>query len=258
MTLRQLNNLVIVLVFVVTSSIAWDVFNMVQGRSAKKYLQNYIPFELKEIESARQKLISQIKTSISFKNPKRRNRLDYLSGFENHSIEVLEDKILIMHPTINTLDSLPYGNDEISKYRELMNMAKNEEIKILYKELLKLAMLETLASDVYDDSDCGFYNLGWEIIRPISNDSTYIGSMFYADGRSKYAYQINGIYFEGLRNPSINGIYLESFENYNIYTIPKSDTLNIYTIMMHNAWTKIDTTVNNQRIRFDGKKWRSI
>lgn len=258
MTLKQLNNVVIVLVIIITSSIVCDVINLMEGYSAKKYLKNYIAFELEDVESKKQQLASQIHTSISFKNLKRRQKLDFLSGFESDSVEVLENKILLMHPTINTLDSLQFGEDDIIKYRQLMNLAKNQEVKRFYKELLSVAMLETLASDVYDDSDCGFYNLGWEIIRPISTDSTYIGSVFYADGRSKYAYQINGMYFEGSRIPSINGINLESSQNFNIYTVPKSDTLNIYTILMHNAWTKIDTIIHNQRIRFDGKKWRNI
>ncbi|MBP6658377.1 MAG: hypothetical protein KA284_11015 [Bacteroidia bacterium] len=188
----------------------------------------------------------------------RRQKLDFLTGFENDSIDMLEDKILLMHPTINTLDSLQYGEEDILTYRQLMNKAKNQELRMFYRELLSVFMLETLASDVYDDSDCGFYNLGWEIMRPISSDSTYIGSVFYADGRSKYAYQINGMYFEGSRIPSINGIYLENSQNFNIYTVPKSDTLKIYTILMRNAFTKIDTAINYQRIRFDGKKWRNI
>ncbi len=258
MTLRPLNKFLILLVIIVTSSLVWDIFNLVENSSANKYLKNYNSFELIDVASKKQVLLDQIHTSISFKNPKRSQKLNFLSGFESDSIEILENKILLMHPTINTLDSLQYGEDDIIKYRQLMNKAKNQEIKEFYKELLSIAMLETLAADVYDDSDCGFYIPSFEIIRPISTDSTYIGLVFYADGRSKYAYQINGIYFEGSRIPSINGINLESSQNFNIYTVPKSDTLNIYTIMMRNAWTKIDTTIHNQRIRFDGKKWRNI
>lgn len=258
MTLRPWNKFLILLVIIVASSIVWDIFNLVEGSSVNKYLKNYISFELIDVAAKKQLLIDQIHTSISFKNPKRRQKLDFLSGFESDSIDILEDKILLMHPTLSTLDSLQYGNDDIIAYRQLMNKARNQELKGFYKELFSVAMLETLSSDVYDDSDCGFYNLDWEIIRPISSDSTYIGSVFYADGRSKYAYLINGIYFEGSRIPSINGIYLESSHNFNIYTVPKSDTLTIYTIMMRNAWTKIDTILNNQRIRFDGKKWRNI
>ena len=258
MIFDKLNSVIIGIIFIVACSIAWDVFNSIKSCLAINYLENYITFEQIGIESEKQQWINQIHTSIAFKNPIHRNELLFLTGFDTSSVEVLEDQILIMHPGLNTLDSMSYGNEDILNYRQLMNKSKNQVIKTFYKELLRSAMLETLASDVYDDSDCGFYNLGWKIIRPISSDSAYIGSVFYSDGRSKYAYQINGIYYEGFRNRTINGIYLESLQNSNIYTIPKSDTLNIYTIGMHNTGTKIDTQITNQRIKFDGKRWRNI
>ena len=106
-------------------------------------------------------------------------------------------------------------------------------------------MLKCLSEDVYDDSDCGFDNLGWKIIRPLTSDSTYIGGRFIPDGRTKHAYMINGRYFEGQYDSDL-------------FTIPKSDTLNITSIIMNNDFIEIDTFYSKQRIVFDGKDWKDI
>jgi hypothetical protein len=104
-------------------------------------------------------------------------------------------------------------------------------------------MLERLALDVFDDSGDGFSR--WMIMRPISKDSSYIGTRFYPDGISKYAYKINGLYFEGSSNSTL-------------FTIPKYDTLNIRTLFMSNQWTYIDTQYNTQRIAFNGREWKDL
>jgi hypothetical protein len=243
MTSKQLNNLFSVVIVILFLSVAWDVFTILQGRKQNIYLGNYIEFENVTIDSEKQVLIDRIKTSIAFKNSERRNKLAYLSGFESLSQEDLEKQILRMHSNITTLDSLPYGNDDIISCRQRMNKAQNQSIKALYKELLTIAMLKSLASDVFADSGEGLSR--WMIMRPISKDSSYIGTRFYADGISKHAYQVNGLYFEGSSNSTF-------------FTVPKNDTLNIRTLFIRNQLTYIDTQYNTQRISFNGKEWRDL
>src|SRR5687768_10928612 len=98
MIFNKLNNLIIGIIFIVACSIAWDVFNSIKSCLVINYLENYITFEQVGIESEKQQWISQIHTSIAFKNPIKRNELVFLTGFDSSSAEVLEDRILRMHP----------------------------------------------------------------------------------------------------------------------------------------------------------------
>ena len=242
MTSKELNKLLCVAIAIVSISLAWDLLVLMKDGTQNGLLENYVTFEKANIEYSKKEVIEQIKTSIDFRNTDRRNKLSYLSGFESQPVEVLKDLILKMHPYTNTLDSVSYFGDDITRYRQLMNKAQNQYIKSLYKELLTLKMLERLADDVYEDTS--FKISKWTIMRPISKDSSYIGSLFYPDGQYKYAYRLNGEYYEGSFTP-------------NVFTIPKTDTLNIVTLYMSNQGTFIDTQYNTQLIAFDGKRWRN-
>lgn len=240
-----MNNLIIGIVIILSFSIVWDSYSIWRIQRMRNELENYVQFEKEAIDSAQSSVINQIKTSIAFKSPDRREKLFYLSGFEIWPMDILESQILKMHPDIKTLDSLPNSSDEISTPRSLLNNSKNQSIQEFYKELLTLSMLEVLAANVFDDSEFGFGDGRWAVVRPITGDSTYIGSKFNPDRRSKYAYNINGRYFEGQYKSRI-------------FTIPKSDTINITTIGMNNAWTKIDTHFHKEQIVFNGIDWRAI
>lgn len=245
MASKQLNKLIFGVIVILIFSIVLDGFSIWRIHIKRIEVQNYVNFEKETIDSSISILDKTIQTSIDFKTPCRRNQLLFLSGFEGWPPELLERQMLKMYSNINTLDSLPYPyrSEEISKPREEFNNSKNKNLKSLYEGLLKQGMLETLAREVYDDSNCGFGDGLWMIVRPIISDSTYIGTQFNPDRRAKYAYQINGEYFEGGYDTRI-------------FTIARTDTIRITSMIMRNAWTRIDTLLSEEQIVYDGTRWK--
>ncbi len=240
---RDFNKLLIVVSLLVGMSVLWDVIVLIDRWPQKSQLKKYITFEEAVIAEKKQLWIKRIETSIKFKSEDQRNKLSSFMNLESKTLDELEKQILTLHTSIGTLDSLPYGNSDIIDLRKLMNASKSKDIKGFYEQLLMLSMFERLASDVYADSDDAISE--WTIIRPKTEDSTYIGAQFYPDGRSKYAYYINNMYFRGQYTGGL-------------YTVSKIDTLNIKTLSMVNNGTYIDTQYNEQHLVFNRNIWKNI
>lgn len=237
-----INSLLLVVgTVLITLSAGLDVLYITKTKKEQECLTAYLEYEAMNIRSKKRNITERIKTSIDFERENRRNDYQSFTAINGKSLQEVEKAILTLYPGVNNMDSLPYMNVDIANARKLMLTSKNKEIKRFYENLLFIPVLEALASTVDHDSGGGLS--GWELYRPITEDSTYIGAWFYGDGHSKHAFRINGQYYESS--------YLDT------YILPKSDTLNIETLYIVNQGIFIDTTINEQTIVFKEGRWQN-
>jgi len=215
-------------ILILAISIVLDIDFVMGIKKERKYLANYIAFESININERKKVLFDRIKTSIAFKPEKSRSEYDKFNKIEHQDINEIEKNILTLyHPNHTTMNRLP-NNDDIADARKLLVNTGNKDIKIMYESLFIISMLELLASDVEVES--GGWLSKWELIRPITEDSVYIGT--HDVGGYKTAFRINGRYFEE--------------EGTDTYTVPMNDTIRIETFEMINKGRYIDTAINVQ------------
>ncbi len=239
----NLNNSVLVLSTIVMLSIVIrDLASMIKHHRDNVLMANYVAFEKENIRNLQLKSIERIDNTISF----RRNHWgNYFEAFRNLEVMSLvdleENLILLLDPEISSLDELDYFNQEIKDARKRMNEAKNDDIRSLYESLLFSAMLDLLESNV-NRYPCLMYINQYQIVRPITEDSVYIGGLAFYPERIKNAFSINGHYFD------------EQSDEY--YQIPAADTVHILSIEIENNRRSLDTMVTSQTItKVDGRWW---
>lgn len=249
MRLGIISLLLIAASLLISISAGLDVLYIIKTKKERKRLSTYLEYEKLNISRNKEFITDRIKTSISFGSEKKRSNYHTFMTIDDKCLQDVERDILTLYPGANSLDSLPFMNDDIANARKIMLVAKDIEIKSFYEHLLFLPVLETLASKVYYDSGSGFSH--WVLYRPITEDSTYIGAWLYGDGDSKHAFRINGQHYES------NGQYYGNSYS-DTYLLPKRDTLNIETIYMVNQGTSIDTSIKEQTIVFNKGRWKNI
>jgi len=226
---------------VIISLAVYDIQQINECNGQKEKVHSYIQYESDNILSKRSIIINRIKTSINFKSDIRRKEFIEFIDLDSLSTSELENLVLTLFPNTKSLDSIYFYGDDIAKIRNQMLNSKNKKIRTFSNNLLALPILEALAQEVFDDT-----NFGWndfELVRSIESDSVYIAALGDSDGRSKFAFRINGKYF--------------TENNSAIYRIPKSDTIKIETLELTNEVTHIDTLGLKQTIVKTGSTWNS-
>ena len=223
-------------------SIVMDVLIVYPQLKDRCLVDDYVDFEKQNIREHQRACIKRIHNTIAFRTPGWGKYFQAFTSLESKSIATLEnDLIILLDPEINSLDELGYEAEDIRDARKRMLKSNDEDIKSIYEMLLFSAMLELLEINV-SRYPCIMFMTSFELIRPITEDSTYLGGLAYDSERSKNAYRINGKYFQ------------PQHDDY--YQFPAADTIHIQTLDIINEGSHIDTLITTQTItKVDGRWW---
>ena len=224
------------------ASIVKDVRIVYPQLKDRCLLDDYVDFEKQNIRKQQQACIQRIHNTIAFRTPGWGKYFQAFTNLESKNIATLEnDLIILLDPEINSLDELGYEAEDIRDARKRMLKSNDEDIKSIYEMLLFSAMLELLEINV-SRYPCIMFMTSFELIRPVTEDSTYLGGLAYDSERSKNAFRINGKYFQPQPD--------------DYYQFPAVDTIHIQTLDIINEGSHIDTLITTQTItKVDGRWW---
>lgn len=202
-------------------------------------MKNYLLYESPHMDTDNNDLAQVIENIILFKRPDERESYMHLLGLKSRNTYEIDSIVTKTFSGDDYMQNL-YAKDRKVAINKIGD-SKNANLAQFYEKLFRYLVLRNAHSIVYRDSDRGLNYLLFA--RPITEDSTYFGSIEYAHHAEKYVFIINDSYFE---EPSYE------------VTVPLSDTLYIKMIAIKNKEQYIDTTTYHQTIVKSNGKWRNI